>query len=758
MKKILDLQNQSSLAKLLATENITVTHQMGLKTAFFDVKNRVLGLPVWKDKGKIIYDMLVGHEVSHALYTPSTAFEDFVEKNGRKYFDVLNIIEDIRIERLIKNKYAGMPRIFKGAYTQLIEDDFFEIADKDISNLCFLDRLNLRGKIGDLMDIPLSEKEEELYQKCYAAETFDDVVDIYHEVVEYAKEEAKEENSESPTAIPQNAEGESEDSEANEDIQIVPDENGDIEDEDFANSSTAPEVDNVNDDGTESYSQEASITDEDVKDAVNDLIDEILEKSQDEENKTGTDGVGGKSDTNGEDVILEPQTTKALEENLLDEKEQSFYWNKPGIALWPQKSTINKHIIGYKEVIKDRGGIERFAEGHYYDKAEALDHINRLEEKCVVFKKKVNKKVGVLVREFERRKAAYQYSRAQESRRGSLDVNKLHKYKYDDQIFQSVMHLADAKSHGMIFFIDYSGSMAPVLRDVLEHTLNLIHFCKKVGIPFKVYSFTSNYGLDKSGIDITQSEMEYNMSNVVIAELFSSEMSTKEYNQAFKTVTCQILSSNGYSFSQAGISKWEHLGGTPLNATLIAAHSIVDDFRKNNPVQKLNVVILTDGESQNVKPQAASNDSHYVNVAGKQRHLDAYRTSQFIKLLKDVKGVNTIGFFLPNNKRVGNRHLNKMAYSRAKNAAYSQADQWMKVYRKDKIFHATNCFGYDSYFLLSSDIEIKDEDEFTYEKSEGKSLSGSRGEQSKLAREFAKHNVANRTNRIIMTKFAEIIA
>ena len=83
MEKILDLQNQSSLAKLLATENITVTHKTGLKTAYFDVKHRVLGLPVWKDKGKVVYDMLVGHEVSHALYTPANAMEEFVEKNGR---------------------------------------------------------------------------------------------------------------------------------------------------------------------------------------------------------------------------------------------------------------------------------------------------------------------------------------------------------------------------------------------------------------------------------------------------------------------------------------------------------------------------------------------------------------------------------------------------------------------------------------------------------------------------------------------------
>ena len=89
--------------------------------------------------------------------------------------------------------------------------------------------------------------------------------------------------------------------------------------------------------------------------------------------------------------------------------------------------------------------------------------------------------------------------------------------------------------------------------------------------------------------------------------------------------------------------------------------------------------------------------------------------------------------------------------------AYGKAGEYMKKYRKDKYFHMPNCFGYDSYFLLSSDVEIEDDD-FDFSTTEGKTISDNRGEQAKLARQFAKHNVANRTNRIIMTKFAEIIA
>ena len=760
MEKILDLQNQSSLAKLLATENITVTHQKGIKTAYFDVKHRVLGLPVWKDKGKVVYDMLVGHEVSHALYTPKDGFEKFLEKEDRKYFDILNIIEDIRIERLIKNKYAGMPRIFKGAYKELVDNDFFGVKDKDISKLGFLDRLNLRGKIGEVVDIPLNDDEEKLYQECYKAQTFEDVIELYHKVKKFAEEEAEakkqlEEENNQPEETSNDEEGEQIEAPSN-----SSEDNGD----DFSNSSIPEDTSNEVDDGTESHSISSSVTDEEMEKALDEFLEQRKNEPQetsddDDKEKLGQDDAGGKSDSMGEDVIIEPETLKSLEENLVEEVEEDHHYGTQ-IALWPTKQTVDKHIIGYKKVMEARGTLESLFPDDYYNAEERAKCVSRVTEKAVEFKKKTNKKVGVLVREFERRKAAYQYSRAQESRRGTLDVNKLHKYKYDDQIFESVMSLADAKSHGMIFFIDYSGSMSGVLKDVLEHTLNLVHFCKKVGIPFKVYSFTSNYSLDDENTD--QSDAEFGLYDLVLAELFSSEMSTKEYNEAFQMVSCQIINSNDYRFSQQGISKFEHLGGTPLDATLIAAHKIVDDFRKKNPVQKLNVIVLTDGESQGCAPNISRfSRSLVTNVGGKQREITGYRaTTQFLEILKDVKNVNTIGFFLPNSKREGNQHLNKMARHCTNDdhsMAYEIAGNNMKKYRKDNYFHAANCFGYNSYFLLSSDVEIEDT-EFDFNGSDGKALSDNRGEQAKLARQFAKHNVSNRTNRIIMTKFAEIIA
>ena len=70
----LNLEVKGNLAKLLATENIVVQHN-NVKTASFDVKNRILTLPIFKEQSGDVYDMLIAHECSHALFTPYKEWE-----------------------------------------------------------------------------------------------------------------------------------------------------------------------------------------------------------------------------------------------------------------------------------------------------------------------------------------------------------------------------------------------------------------------------------------------------------------------------------------------------------------------------------------------------------------------------------------------------------------------------------------------------------------------------------------------------------
>ena len=100
---------KSHLARLLATEDLVVEHKK-VETACFNVHTRVLTLPLWERASNIVYDLLVGHEVGHALFTPD---EDWSEtcKVPQQF---INVVEDARVEKLMKRKYAGLSKTFFG--------------------------------------------------------------------------------------------------------------------------------------------------------------------------------------------------------------------------------------------------------------------------------------------------------------------------------------------------------------------------------------------------------------------------------------------------------------------------------------------------------------------------------------------------------------------------------------------------------------------------------------------------------------------
>ena len=122
------MYENSSLPKLLARENITIRHG-NYKTPWFDIKNRVLGLPTWKDMGKDVYDLFIGHEVGHALETPYEGWHDTTEKLEGCPRSYVNVIEDARIERKIKTRYPGLVGPFNRGYKKLLELEFFGLLD-----------------------------------------------------------------------------------------------------------------------------------------------------------------------------------------------------------------------------------------------------------------------------------------------------------------------------------------------------------------------------------------------------------------------------------------------------------------------------------------------------------------------------------------------------------------------------------------------------------------------------------------------------
>ena len=173
---------KGTLAKLLATENLTVEHRR-VSTACFDVNSRTLILPIWKTASNTVYDLLVGHEVGHALYTPN---EDF----GVVSKAFVNVIEDARIERMMKRTYPGLRKSFFEGYGELWEADFFGVKNDDINTLSLIDRINLYFKGNP--NILFSDEEMVWVKRVELTKTFQDVTELAKELYDYCSEKQEE--------------------------------------------------------------------------------------------------------------------------------------------------------------------------------------------------------------------------------------------------------------------------------------------------------------------------------------------------------------------------------------------------------------------------------------------------------------------------------------------------------------------------------------------------------------------------------------
>ena len=175
------MKNKSIIAKLLAEEDIFVVYKK-METAYFNPKTRELGLPIWNDELMTadIEDLMVCHEIAHALWTPLDMLEQAQSRKINHSF--VNIIEDARIEKLMKRKFPGLRKSFNGGYKELNNLDFFEIVDQNLDNFSLIDRINLHFKIGASAFIPFGASEIVFVERTEKAETFAEVLQIAFDV------------------------------------------------------------------------------------------------------------------------------------------------------------------------------------------------------------------------------------------------------------------------------------------------------------------------------------------------------------------------------------------------------------------------------------------------------------------------------------------------------------------------------------------------------------------------------------------------
>ncbi len=415
-------EQKSQLARLMATENLTVQHQK-IQTAKFDPKNRVLYLPIWQNMTGTIYDLLCGHEVGHALYTPADGWHNTAsdKSKGKFYKNFLNVVEDARIEKKVKRKYPGLNNSFRNGYQELINRDFFGIKGTDVNKLSFIDRLNLYSKSQwTNTKIEFSAKEELLVKKVQACESWDDVVRATDEVYAYSKDEQMEmklqyfeeleaiESDDFNNEIDSDYQFDEHDDEENssETTEGQKNQNGQSEESDEENDGDG------NDEKTDKESDNKSDDDKGQKSGEND---------SDEETDSDEDGDSynrwKESQSSWQDQFSPSCSTdesfRSNETMLLDEKCKEFCYvnmSKP----------IMKNIITPAKTVQTN--LTKFygdcASKQYIKLGLAMELVND-------FKRKNERYIGLLAKEFEMRKAAKAFSKSKLADTGDIDINKL---------------------------------------------------------------------------------------------------------------------------------------------------------------------------------------------------------------------------------------------------------------------------------------------------------------------------------------------
>jgi hypothetical protein len=381
------------------------------------------------------------------------------------------------------------------------------------------------------------------------------------------------------------------------------------------------------------------------------------------------------------------------------------------------------------------------------------------------------------------KKSADAYKKASVSKTGVINVNKLHSYQFNDDIFKKLTIIPDGKNHGMMMFVDWSGSMHKSFYETITQLFNLVFFCQQVKIPFEVYAFSDRSQRLNIG-NGTKSCWMYKagdkaMDQFSLLQLFTSSMKKQEFNNACVEIYKVAMAYNNrlhehvqYYYSPCQILS---LGGTPLNAAVLASIPMIKRFKKENQIQKMNTIFLTDGDSHDHRdffvPVEGNEQSYQVKDPKqglKYGHMDydntmvcidnqtkfsfkmSYTrntTKDYFELLKRKVDTVLLGFHIV-HRTLEIEDIGRIAGKTYYRVPMRESEKIRSAFRKDK-FIITTKNGYDAQYYIkgSKDLEINDEG-FTIDENK----------RTSLVAAFKKYSKSKVMSRVLLNKFIERVA
>jgi hypothetical protein len=310
------------------------------------------------------------------------------------------------------------------------------------------------------------------------------------------------------------------------------------------------------------------------------------------------------------------------------------------------------------------------------------------------FKEENNSVVSFLVKEFLLKKNAMGRRKIKVSKTGDVNLSKLYQYKITDDIFKRSTSVPNDQSHGLVFFLDWSGSMSLYIKDTMNQLISMLLFCRKLNIPYEVYAFTSAYyDYDKhkyvnfsSLTSMRFPEKTSIIEPLKLMNLFSSRMNNLQFANACNYMLCTAENLDYNNRYYCIVPKWLVLNSTPLNHAILISEPIMKEFKERTKVQVINSIYLTDGESHSV----------------------FFQYKKGLHILNDVISSPTKNVYLRNKKTKATQLINETSDTTAKDETNS-CIKFIKQYSNFRMFGfrliSTNAFKKN--FNLDSNFKDK---------------------------------------------------
>jgi hypothetical protein len=378
--------------------------------------------------------------------------------------------------------------------------------------------------------------------------------------------------------------------------------------------------------------------------------------------------------------------------------------------------------------------------------------------------------INLLVKEFELNKNAKQFARASVSKTGQLDMNKIASYRLSEDLFKRVTEVPQGKNHGLLLFLDLSGSMNNNMEGCLEQILILAIFCRKVNIPFRVLGFSDTNFTPETDLlkDLQKDVQNYDLffieKHFRLREYLSSSMSRTEFAEAQKALLSLM---KVYQMGLKGLlPQSERLNGTPINEAIIASIDISVAFRRQYKLEVLTTMFITDGQANAnyIYINEQLNNGDFVTrsqgyIAGSYKYNtsithrasktkivysgDDNATPHLAAIAQKVTGANYVGFFIADQRYTFNKNVREL--QKILNAPQSSvADKLLNQAKKDKFFVFDNV-GFNNFFVVPGGQELN---------VQNTQISvGQDATKSDLKKAFSKALTARATSRAFLLRF-----